>query len=184
MSGIIAISGKSGCGNSTVSGIVAKTLGFGLVNFTFKNLAEERGLSFEDVVRMSMTDDSFDLEVDRRQVDLARKGDRVVGSRLAIWLLAKDADLRVYLWASPAVRAARIRSREGSASHADPAFTMARDESDHARYLRLYGYDNDVFVDADLVINTERFRPESIAALIVKAWKLRMGQEGDSAGGI
>lgn len=175
MSGIIAISGKSGCGNSTVSGLVAKALGFGLVNFTFKNLAEERGMSFEEIVAKSKADDSFDLEVDRRQIDLARKGDSVVGSRLAIWLLAKDADLRVYLWASPIVRAARIRSREGSASHADPAFTMARDESDHARYLRLYGFDNDDFVDADLVINTERFRPDTIAELIVHAWRLRKG---------
>ena len=183
MSGIIAISGKSGCGNSTVSGLVAKTLGFGLVNFTFKNLAEERGMSFEEIVKQSKADDSFDLEVDRRQVDLARKGDRVVGSRLAIWLLAKDADLRVYLWASPAVRATRIRSREGSASHADPAFTMARDESDHARYLRLYGFDNDDFVDADLIINTERFKPDSIADLIVRAWRLRMKQNNDSVGG-
>ena len=183
MSGIIAISGKSGCGNSTVSGLVAKALGFGLVNFTFKNLAEERGLTFEEIVEQSKSDDSFDLEVDRRQVALARAGNQVVGSRLAIWLLAQDADLRIYLWASPAVRATRIRAREGSASHADPAFTQARDESDHARYLRLYGYDNDDFVDADLVINTERFKPESIASVIVQAWQLRKTKERSSSGG-
>jgi len=183
MPGIIAISGKSGCGNSTVSALVAKTLGFGLVNFTFKNLAEERGLAFEEMVKRSRTDDSFDLEVDHRQVAMARAGDSVVGSRLAIWLLAKDADLRVYLWASPAVRATRIRLREGAASHADPAFTKERDESDHARYLRLYGYDNDDFVDSDLVINTERFKPESIASIIVSAWQLRKGRHGHSIGG-
>ncbi|MDA8409757.1 MAG: cytidylate kinase, partial [Treponema sp.] len=58
MSGIIAISGKSGCGNSTVSALVAKILGFGLVNFTFKNLAQERGLSFEEIVKRSTSDDS------------------------------------------------------------------------------------------------------------------------------
>lgn len=183
MSGIIAISGKSGCGNSTVSGLVAKALDFGLVNFTFKNLALERGLSFEEVVERSKSDDSFDLEVDRRQVELARQGRRVVGSRLAIWLLEKEADLRVYLWASPEVRAARIRGREGSASHADPAFTRARDESDHRRYLRLYGYDNDDYEGADLVINTERFDPESIAEIIVGAWRLRDGRAAGSAGG-
>ncbi|MDA8410326.1 MAG: cytidylate kinase family protein [Treponema sp.] len=184
MSGIIAISGKSGCGNSTVSALVAKILGFGLVNFTFKNLAQERGLSFEEIVKRSTSDDSFDLEVDRRQVEMALSGDRVVGSRLAIWLLAKDADLRVYLWASPEVRAKRIRAREGAASHAEPAFTQKRDESDHARYLRLYGYDNDDFEDADLVINTERFKPESIASLIVEAWRLRHNHQSRSAGGV
>lgn len=179
MSGIIAISGKSGCGNSTVSGLVAKALGFGLVNFTFKNLAVERGMSFEELVARAKSDESFDREVDSRQVEMALQGNRVVGSRLAIWLLAKEADLRVYLWATPEVRAARIRAREGAASHADPAFTRARDESDHGRYLKLYGFDNDDFVDADLVINTERFGPEAIASMIVDAWRMRNG--GDRA---
>ncbi|HUX37256.1 MAG TPA: cytidylate kinase family protein [Rectinemataceae bacterium] len=183
MAGIIAISGKSGCGNSTVSGLVAAALGFDLVNFTFKNLAAERGMSFEEIIEKSKTDDSFDLEVDRRQVALARAGNRVVGSRLALWLLKKDADLRVYLWASPEVRAMRIRAREGMASHADPAFTRARDESDHNRYLRLYGYDNDDFTDADLVINTERFAPAAIASIIVDAWRHRDRHARESIGG-
>jgi len=183
MSEIVAISGKSGCGNSTVSGLVAKALGFGLVNYTFKNLASDRGMTFEEVIERARSDDSFDREVDRRQVELAGAGSSVVGSRLAIWLLRKEAGLRVFLWASPEVRAARIRAREGSASHADPAFTKARDESDHDRYLRLYGYDNDDFADADLVINTERFAPDAIAAVIVGAWRLRDGRTKPSVGG-
>ncbi len=53
MKGIIAISGKSGCGNSTVSGIVARKLQFDLVNYTFKNLALERGMTFEMVMDLS-----------------------------------------------------------------------------------------------------------------------------------
>ena len=183
MAGIIAISGKSGCGNSTVSGLVAEALGFGLVNFTFKNLAAERGLRFEEIVERAKSDDSFDREVDGRQVALAKAGNRVVGSRLAIWLLRNEADLRVYLWASPEVRAARIKEREGEASHADPAFTRARDESDHGRYLRLYGFDNDDFVDADLVINTERFAPAAIASIIVDAWRHRDERSRRPAGG-
>ncbi|MDR0624827.1 MAG: cytidylate kinase, partial [Treponema sp.] len=37
----IAVSGKSGCGNTTVSKIVADTLGLEFINFTFRSLARE-----------------------------------------------------------------------------------------------------------------------------------------------
>ena len=37
----IAISGKSGCGNTTVSGLLAQKLGIKLINYTFRQLAEE-----------------------------------------------------------------------------------------------------------------------------------------------
>ena len=40
---IIAISGKSGCGNSSVSRIVAERLGLKLINYTFHDIAEGRG---------------------------------------------------------------------------------------------------------------------------------------------
>ena len=48
----IAVSGKSGCGNSTVSRIVAATLGLRLVNYTFHNMAEERGIEFESFKKL------------------------------------------------------------------------------------------------------------------------------------
>ena len=38
----IAISGKSGCGNTTVSGLLAQKLGIKLINYTFRQLAEEK----------------------------------------------------------------------------------------------------------------------------------------------
>ena len=88
----IAISGKSGCGNSTVSRIVADRLGLRLVNYTFRALAAERGISFDEVRRQAEEDSSLDVYLDKRQVELAREGDCVLGSRLAVWLL-DDADL-------------------------------------------------------------------------------------------
>ena len=108
----IAISGKSGCGNSTVSRLVAKTLKLRLINYTFRNIAEERGITFEEVCRLAQEDDSYDRELDKKQVQMAMEGSCVLGSRLAVWML-KEADLKVYLCASPEVRAERIRIREG-----------------------------------------------------------------------
>jgi cytidylate kinase len=70
----IAISGKSGCGNTTVSYLTAEALGLRFINFTFRNLAQEKGLELVDLLALAAKDDSWDREVDSRQVALAREG--------------------------------------------------------------------------------------------------------------
>ena len=87
----IAVSGKSGCGNTTV----------------------ERNMDFWDFCALATRDDNIDKELDRRQVEMAMAQENcVLGSRLAIWML-KDADFKVYLLASDLERARRITNREG-----------------------------------------------------------------------
>ena len=53
----IAISGKSGCGNSTVSRLVAAKLGIRMVNYTFKDLARDKGMSLEEIFLKLTTKD-------------------------------------------------------------------------------------------------------------------------------
>ena len=163
----IAISGKSGCGNTTVSRMVAGDLGLRFINFTFRSLAEERHITLREVMEKAVLDDSWDREVDTRQVALAREGGGcVLGSRLAIWMLP-DADLKVYLTATPLTRARRIMSREGGSLEAVARFTAERDRQDRERYLRIYRIDNDDYHFADLVIDTDDLDPGEITALIV-----------------
>ncbi|MDR2110755.1 MAG: AAA family ATPase [Spirochaetaceae bacterium] len=164
----IAISGKSGCGNTTVSRLVAESLGLRFINFTFRSLAEEKGLSLAEVLALAAKDDSWDREVDSRQIDLAREeGGCVLGSRLAIWML-EDADLKVYLRAKAETRAGRIVKREGGSLEAVAAFTEERDRQDRERYMRIYHIDNDDYAFADLIIDTDRMDPGQIAALIAE----------------
>jgi cytidylate kinase len=162
----IAISGKSGCGNTTVSRMLAERLGLRTVNYTFHDLARERGIAFDELCRLAEQDNRYDLYLDRRQVDLASGGGCVLGSRLAIWLLS-GADLKVYLSASLLVRAARIASREGL----DPAQAREgielRDRRDHNRYLRLYSIDIDNYQFADLVVDTEKGDPAWVVQTIM-----------------
>jgi cytidylate kinase len=163
----IAISGKSGCGNTTVSKIVADFLGLGFINFTFRSLARERNMDLTEVLTLAAGDDSWDREVDSRQVALAREsGGCVLGSRLAIWML-EEADLKVYLKARPETRAERIKKREGGSLEAVAAFTAERDRQDHERYLRIYNIDNDNYSFADLVIDTDSLTPSQIASIII-----------------
>ena len=163
----IAISGKSGCGNTTVSRIVAEELKLKFINFTFRSLAQEKNLSMEEVLKLAAEDDSWDREVDRRQVELARDAEGcVLGSRLAIWMLP-EARLKVFLTASLENRARRILGREGGILKDVMDFTAERDRQDHDRYKRIYGINNDDYSFVDLVINTDRIGPKEIAALII-----------------
>ena len=164
----IAISGKSGCGNTTVSRLLAHRLSLRLINYTFRDMARERGISFEELRRRAEEDDQYDLYLDRRQVELASRESCVLGSRLAIWLL-KDAQLKVYLSASPEVRAGRIARREGQSFEQALAELHERDGRDGRRYLRLYGIDIDRYDFADLVVDTQELDVEQVVLRIQQA---------------
>ncbi|MCF0261786.1 MAG: AAA family ATPase [Sphaerochaetaceae bacterium] len=163
----IAVSGKSGCGNTTVSTLLAQRLGYPMINFTFRQMAKERNMDFWDFCALANKDDNIDKELDRRQVEMAMDTENcVLGSRLAIWML-KDADFKVYLQASDIERARRIVSREGGTIQERLAQTQDRDAHDTERYKRIYGIDNNDASKADLVIDTENKSPEQIVELII-----------------
>ena len=163
----IAISGKSGCGNTTVSKLLSEKLSINMINFTFRSLCEETGLSLAEIIEKAKTDDSFDVTVDTRQVELAKQESCVLGSRLAIWML-KEADFSVYLLASDQVRAERILNREGGDLESIKQFTAMRDAEDTNRYKKLYNINNDDFDFATLKIDTAQYNPEEIVAIILQ----------------
>lgn len=169
---VITISGKSGCGNSTVSRLVAERLGLRLINFTLRDLARERGLSFEQLRELAEYDQSVDHDLDHRLVELAAEGGCVVGTRLAIWLL-DEQDLSVYLDASQQTRAARIASREAISYRAALAATGERDRRDRNRYLRLYDIDIDDASQADFVVDTEDLDQHAVVGKILEALRSR-----------
>lgn len=142
-------------------------LGYPMINFTFRNMAQERGVDFWEFCRMAEQDDSIDRELDARQVAMAMEQENcVLGSRLAIWMLDK-ADLKVYLTASSEERARRIHKREGGVFEERLDQTVKRDQHDSQRYKRIYDIDNEDTSIADLVIETDGRTPEDIARTIV-----------------
>jgi cytidylate kinase len=165
----IAVSGKSGCGNTTVSRILAERLGVRLINYTFHDMAAERGVSFEKLCLLAESDPQYDRHLDRRQVELAMEGSCVLASRLAIWLL-EEADLKVYLYASKEARARRIAGRERIPWEQSFQDLEARDTRDRNRYLKLYGIDIDEYGFVDLVVDTERGDQFFVVERIIEAF--------------
>lgn len=180
----IAISSLSGCGNSTVSRIVAKKLKLEFINYTFRNLARDTNVPFETIQSESLKNPKYDYEVDRRQIKLIQDHAHcVVGSRLAVWLddekikekirvRAPAFDFKVWIYAPLKERAARIARREHAQIPHVLSSTKLRDRQNELRYRTLYGIDVDKFSRAvDLTINTERFSAEQVATLITTAAK-------------
>jgi len=164
----IAISGRSGCGNTTISKMTAEPLNLRFINFTFRTLAREHGIEFNKLLELAANDDSWDKEVDTRQVMLAREGGGcVLGSRLAIWML-DEADIKIYLDASPLVRAQRIMKREGGSIEDVTSFTAERDRKDRGRYMRIYNIDTDNYSFADMIIKTDNITPQQIVNMILE----------------
>lgn len=164
----IAISSMSGCGNTTVTTLLSKTLGYPMINFTFRQMAEERGVDFWTFCQMAQDDYDIDRELDRRQVEMAMAEENcVLGSRLAIWML-EEADLKVYLTATAETRANRILKREGGTFEERYQQTVNRDNNDTGRYKEVYGIDNTKAGEvADLIIATDDKTPEEIVAIII-----------------
>jgi CMP/dCMP kinase len=166
----IAISSLSGCGNTTATLNVGRTLGLKVVNYTFRDLASDIGLSFEEIHERSLHNKIFDYLTDLNQIRLSLQQKVVVGSRLAAWLV--NADLRVWLQASLEERAKRIFRREVSKNLTYESVlyrTLQRDEQNRKRYLQLYGIDSNDRSDFDIIINTEKLTAEQVSSLIVAA---------------
>lgn len=166
----IAISGQSGCGNTTATTNVGKALNLRVMNYTFRDLARELGMSFDDLHKDAPHNSAYDFITDLQCSRAALSNNIVVGTRLAAWLM--DADLRIWLHASLEARAARIMRREsekGSTYEEVLYKTLRRDEQNRKRYLELYGIDINDHSDFDVTINTEMLTASQVSGLIVAA---------------
>lgn len=175
----IAISGHSGCGNTTATTNVGTELGLKIVNYTFRDLARDLNMSFEDIHKEASSNLIYDYLTDLTLIRNALANQNIViGTRLAAWLM--DAELRVWLHAPLETRAKRIsmRKNEQSAGYEQILYkTLKRDEQNRKRYLRLYGLDIDDHSDFDVTINTEKLTASQVSGLIVAAAQWAKGNQ-------
>jgi CMP/dCMP kinase len=145
-------------------------LGLKVVNYTFRDLAEDLGLRFEEIQEQAAKSRIYDFLTDLKLMRASLRSRVVVGSRLAGWLV--DADLRVWLHAPLEARAKRIFQREPDkhAGYESVLYhTLQRDEQNRKRYLEVYGIDINDRNDFDIIINTEKLTAEQVSSLIVAA---------------
>jgi cytidylate kinase len=169
---LITVSGPGGSGKSTLARSLAAELGVDHVSGgdVFRDIAAERDLTPLELNRQAEEDDSIDRDLDRRLRSIAREeDDLVLESRLAGWMAGEFADFRVWLDAPLDVRAERIADREEKSVERAREETRARAESEAKRYENYYGIDIADLTIYDLVLNTARWSPDSLQALVLTA---------------
>ncbi|AHH08790.1 cytidylate kinase family protein [Borrelia anserina] len=172
----IAISSKSGCGSTTISGMLAKHYGLKLINYTFHDIAREKNIPFDTFYEKEIickNDYYWDEYLDNKLLELSKEDNTVLASRLAIWL-SKNADLKIYLYAKIEMRVERIINREGGMYSDVLSRTFNRDSHDLKRYLSIYNIDIDNYLDvADFIVDTTDRSADKVFELIKDEIKRR-----------
>lgn len=169
---LLTVSGPPGSGKSTNARMLAEE--FDLEHISggdiFRELAEERGYTPVEFNELAEEEEQIDKDLDRRlRTIAATRDDVLLESRLAGWLAAEHADLRIWLDAPLDVRAARIADREDKTVEEARAETERREQSEAKRYLDLYDVDIDDLTIYDVALNTARWGETVVPDLLTTA---------------
>lgn len=150
----IAISGLSGVGSSSTAKLVNQKLQLPMSNFTFRALAVEKGMPFEELQKLAETTPDVDFELDRRLITFINNNpDCLIVTDIACWFdqpgiyeklgfeTGPIIDYKIWLEAPLDIRAVRMHKREGGELQDVIDYNHQRDLDNRERYLKLYGID-------------------------------------------
>ncbi|RLF24214.1 MAG: cytidylate kinase [Thermoprotei archaeon] len=165
---VIAVSGPPASGKSTIARFLAKEFGLRYVSAgnLFRRLAQELNISLEEFHRLAEKDKKYDLMVDQRTIEEAKKGDVVLDGHLTGWIARDHADLKIYLTAPLEERAKRLAIRDGKSIEESMREILRREESNRKRYLEFYGIDIRDLSAFDVIIDTSKFSVESVKRIV------------------
>jgi cytidylate kinase len=166
----ITVSGPPGCGATTLTEGLAAALDCGYVigGDIFRELAEERDLSLQQLIAKAEEDDAIDRALDERLRRIAEQWGAanksfVLESRLAGWLAGNRADLRIWLDAPEEVRVERLDQEEIGAA------MRVREVSEAGRYRSYYRIDLEDQSFYDISLNTARWDAETVLDIVLSA---------------
>jgi len=171
---VICVAGMTGCGKSTIAKRLAKKYGLRYLSGggALKALAiaagykpsgrgwweTEEGTRF---LRQRMTDPQFDRRVDEGLIREAKRGNVVLDSWTMPWLLKEG--FKVWLEASPEVRARRVAERDDISLEEAFDALKEKDERTKAIYKKLYGFDlGEDFSPFDVILDANELDVEEV----------------------
>ena len=166
---VITVSGYHGSGRSTHATRLAETFGLRYVSSgtIFRQIAKERGLSLEEMSKLTEEDSEIDRMIDERAKEESKQPGVVIDATLAGWM-AEDPDIRIFLLTSFEERIRRIADREDISYEESEKETVAREKSEMERFRIYYKVDIEDLSIYDVVLNTELFEVDA-TALILKS---------------
>jgi cytidylate kinase len=175
---VICIGGMAGSGKSTLARKVAEKYKLGYLSGgnALKALALEEGYKspgrgwWESREGMRFLQEReknhrFDAAVDRRLLQMARRGNVILDSRTMPWLL--EGAFKIWLEAAPEKRAKRIAGRD-RLSFKDALDALKRKEGQtKAIYKKLYGFNlGEDFTPFNFILDTNNLKSEEVFQIV------------------
>jgi cytidylate kinase len=167
----VTVSGPPGSGTTSLSKKLSETFSFKFISAgeVFRSLAKERGMDLIEFGKLCESDPEVDRLIDERQKEIGeREDDIIIEGRLAGHMV-DNADIKIWVAASPQCRARRISGREESDIESAKEETIQRELSEAARYKMYYDIDITDLSIYDLVINSEKWGVDELSGFVISA---------------
>ncbi|MBR9678176.1 MAG: AAA family ATPase [Nanoarchaeota archaeon] len=135
----ITVSGLAGSGKTTIAQILAKETGLEYVTAgkLFRDKAKQEGMTLE---KFSATrNPKVDLELDKKMLELARKGGVVLDGRITSWTAGTHAQVRIYIKGDEQEIAVRVAKRDNKPFKQALRDVKRRNKTDVKTYKKIYG---------------------------------------------
>lgn len=180
---IITISGKPGSGKSSTADRVAELLGYTRYSSgdMVRRILAKQQITLADYNARADTDHSLDEQIDEQLRALRNHNDIVVDSRLGFYWIPEsfkvylDLDIDVAtarIFSDATSNAGRTGTGEGSGGLANVAVQVReRVENEQHRFRALYHVDPYSPVHFDLIIDTSRHSPQTVALTVYDTYR-------------
>ena len=170
---ILTISGKHGSGKSVIGKKVALALDIKYYSTgqAFRDLAKEMNMSLEEFTKHVENHPNIDRDLDKKIVEIAKKGDIIIDSQLSSHILQNIADFKILLKCPLETRVKRMADRDQTSYEEKLKETMLREKSEQERFKILYDIDLEDNKIYDLIIETENLSIEEVLNKILSVIK-------------
>lgn len=187
---LVLISGTPGAGKSTLTEKLAEEFGLKRIfaSGIMRQIKEEAKLDVEraqkgngfweseqgkQLTMERLKDSYYDLELDRRLLEIAEKEEKAIfDSRMMAWLYKGKDAFRIWLDASEQTRAERIAKRDNISVEEAKKAIQERFDADAKIYKKLYNVDiKSDRLPFDLVLKTDRYNEEEVFEIVKLALK-------------
>ena len=174
---ILTISGLHGTGKSTIGKKLAEALGLKYYSTgqAFRDLAAEMNMTLEEFTKYVENHPQIDNKLDTKILEIAKKGDIIIDSQLAGYLLKNVADFKILLTCPLKTRVKRMIERDQESLKEKSKETNLREKSELERFKNLYNIDLSDKKKAkktyDLIIDTEDLSIDEVLNKILSKLK-------------
>lgn len=143
----IAISGPPGAGTSSIAKELAKRLRVkyfspGKIQKSYAKTKKESLAALKVWQTKFGRSENFHKNVlDRKQVEVAKKGNVIICGKLSIKMLGNIADYKIWVDTDLKVRAKRVAKRDGVSANEATRLLSEREKMERKEWRRIYGFD-------------------------------------------